>query len=64
MPHVFPLFQLLPEAKQAIRDIVAFIEEHAREVAALPHTAAPDARMAPALASGTTEPEPASKASL
>ena len=32
MPHVFPLFQLLPEAKQAIRDIAVFIDEHAREV--------------------------------
>ena len=30
MPHVFPLFPLIPEARQAIRDIVAFIDEHAR----------------------------------
>lgn len=30
MPHVFPLFPMLPEAKQAVGDIVRFIEEHAR----------------------------------
>ncbi|MGB7738489.1 MAG: alpha/beta hydrolase [Steroidobacteraceae bacterium] len=28
MPHVFPLFSMLPEAKQALGDIVAFIEQH------------------------------------
>ncbi len=31
MPHVFPLFSMLPEAKQALGDIVAFIDEHARK---------------------------------
>jgi epsilon-lactone hydrolase len=30
MPHVFPLFTMLPEARQALLDIVRFIEEHAR----------------------------------
>jgi epsilon-lactone hydrolase len=28
MPHVFPLFSMLPEAKQALGDIVAFIARH------------------------------------
>lgn len=28
MPHVFPLFSMLPEAKQALGDIAAFIEQH------------------------------------
>jgi hypothetical protein len=63
MPHVFPLFPLLPEAKQAIRDIVAFIDEHARDVAALPQTTAPDARVNPALASELTAAEPADQGS-
>ncbi len=64
MPHVFPLFPLVPEAKQAIRDIVAFIAEHAREVAALPRPAESDVRMDPALASGFTEAEPTNQGSL
>ena len=64
MPHVFPLFPLVPEAKQAIRDIVAFIDEHARDVAALPQSAEPDARLDPALASGVTEAEPANRGVL
>jgi hypothetical protein len=64
MPHVFPLFPLVPEAKQAIRDIVAFIDEHSREAAVLPQAAAPDARLDPALASGGTEAESASRGSL
>jgi acetyl esterase/lipase len=28
MPHVFPLFSMLPEARHALGDIVAFIEQH------------------------------------
>ena len=28
MPHVFPLFSMLPEAKRALGDIAAFIEQH------------------------------------
>src|SRR5512137_46955 len=28
MPHVFPLFSMLPEARQALGDIVAFIEQY------------------------------------
>ena len=63
MPHVFPLFPLLPEAKQAIRDIVAFIDEHARDVAALPQTALPDARLDSALTSGLAAVEPANRGS-
>jgi len=64
MPHVFPLFPMVPEAKQAIRDIVAFIEEHAREVAALPQSAEPHARLDPALVSGGAEAEPANRGLL
>ena len=37
MPHVFPLFSMLPEAKQALGDIVAFIERHAPRPALLGH---------------------------
>ena len=64
LPHVFPLFPQLPEATQAIRDIVAFIDEHARSVAALPLSAAPHARLDPAPASGITAVEPANRGSL
>ena len=64
MPHVFPLFPLAPEAKQAIRDIVAFIDQHARDVAALPQAAVPDAGQDPALATGLTAAEPANRGSL
>jgi acetyl esterase/lipase len=64
LPHVFPLFPQLPEAKQAIRDIVAFIDEHARSVAALPQPAEPHARLDPGLASGGTEAEPANRGLL
>jgi acetyl esterase/lipase len=35
MPHVFPLFSMLPEARRALGDIVAFIEQH------LPRDASP-----------------------
>jgi epsilon-lactone hydrolase len=28
LPHVFPLFSMLPEARRALDDIVAFIEQH------------------------------------
>ena len=38
MPHVFPLFSMLPEAKRALADIVAFIEEHP-PLSALPRSA-------------------------
>jgi hypothetical protein len=63
MPHVFPLFPLVPEAKQAIRDIVAFIDEHARDVPAPSRTALPDARLDSALASGLAAIEPANRGS-
>ena len=34
MPHVFPLFAMLPEAKDAVRRIAAFIAKHAGREAA------------------------------
>ncbi len=64
LPHVFPLFPQLPEAKQAIRDIVTFIEEHARNVAALPQSAEPQASLDQALTSGFAAAEPANRESL
>lgn len=36
MPHVFPLFAMLPEAQQALRDIVGFIEQYAVPASAVP----------------------------
>ena len=64
MPHVFPLFPMVPEAQQAIRDIVAFIEEHARDVAALPQSAEPRTSLDPALTSGFAAVEPANRGAL
>lgn len=40
LPHVFPLFAMLPEARQALADITAFIAEHTRQVPSASATAA------------------------
>jgi hypothetical protein len=37
MPHVFPLFSMLPEARRALDDIAAFIEQHLPRNASLGH---------------------------
>jgi epsilon-lactone hydrolase len=37
LPHVFPLFSMLPEARQALGDIVDFIERHPPRRASLGH---------------------------
>ena len=29
LPHVFPIFDWLPEARQAMADIAAFVDRHA-----------------------------------
>jgi len=41
MPHVFPLFSMLPEAKRALGDIAAFIEQYPPRHASLRHGADP-----------------------
>jgi acetyl esterase/lipase len=43
LPHVFPLFAMLPEARQALDEIASFIAQHARagSVAAAERLAAP-----------------------
>jgi acetyl esterase/lipase len=30
LPHVFPLFEMLPESRRALAEIVAFIHRHVR----------------------------------
>jgi epsilon-lactone hydrolase len=37
MPHVFPLFSMLPEANKALGDIVTFIEQHPPRIATPGH---------------------------
>lgn len=41
MPHVFPLFSMLPEARHALGDVAAFIEQHALHNASLGHAGDP-----------------------
>lgn len=48
MPHVFPLFAMLPEAEQALGEITRFIAQHRRE----------DARTPPALEQPLVAPAP------
>jgi acetyl esterase/lipase len=45
LPHVFPLFAMLPEARQALDEIASFIAQHARagSVASAERLAAPEA---------------------
>ncbi len=64
MPHVFPLFAMLPEARQAVADIVAFIGEHTRHAPALPLSPELDATRDPVAAAGLSEAEPATRGSL
>jgi monoterpene epsilon-lactone hydrolase len=64
MPHVFPLFAMLPEARQAVADIVAFIGEHTRHAPALLPSPELDAIHDPDAAVGLNEAEPATRGSL
>jgi acetyl esterase/lipase len=64
MPHVFPLFAMLPEARQALADIVAFIGEHTRHAPALLPSPELDAIRDPVAAAGLSEAEPATRGSL
>ncbi len=64
LPHVFPLFAMLPEARQALADIVAFIGEHARHAAALPLSPELDATRDPVVVAGLSEAEPTTRGSL
>ena len=64
MPHVFPLFAMLPEAGQALADIVAFIGEHARHAPALPLSPELDATRDPVAVVGLNEAEPTTRGSL
>ena len=64
MPHVFPLFAMLPEARQAVADIVAFIGEHTRHAPALLPSPELDAIHDPDAAVGLNEAEPAMRGSL
>ena len=64
LPHVFPLFAMLPEARQALADIVAFIGEHARHAPALPLSPELDATRDPVAVAGLSEAEPTTRGSL
>ena len=60
----FPLFAMLPEARQALADIVAFIGEHARHAPALPLSPELDATRDPVVTAGLSEAEPTTRGSL
>jgi acetyl esterase/lipase len=64
MPHVFPLFSMLPEARQALGDIVAFIEQHPPRNASPGHTGDAPAASAAALAEDVVLPVPETSAAL
>jgi acetyl esterase/lipase len=64
MPHVFPLFSMLPEAGQALRDIVAFIEQHPPRNAPPGHAENALAASASALTEDVVLPVPETSAAL
>jgi acetyl esterase/lipase len=64
MPHVFPLFSMLPEAGQALRDIVAFIEQHPPRKASPGDAGDALAASAAALAEDVVLPVPETSAAL
>jgi epsilon-lactone hydrolase len=64
MPHVFPLFSMLPEAKQALGDIVAFIAQHPPRGASRGHAEELQTTSDPALASDVALAVPGTSAAL
>jgi hypothetical protein len=64
MPHVFPLFSLLPEAKQALGDIAAFIEQYPPRPAPLGHAGDSSIVNDPTLAGDVVLSVPATSAAL
>ncbi|MEY2919889.1 MAG: hypothetical protein RL261_1194 [Pseudomonadota bacterium] len=64
MPHVFPLFSMLPEARQALGDITAFIEQHFQHYASLDHAGDALSASPSALAEDVALPVPETRAAL
>jgi monoterpene epsilon-lactone hydrolase len=64
MPHVFPLFSMLPEARQALGDIVAFVGQHPPRNASPGHAGAPMTSSVPAAAGDIAQPVPETSAGL
>lgn len=64
MPHVFPLFSMLPEARQALGDITAFIEQHFQHYASLDHAGDALSASPAALAEDVALPVPETSAAL
>jgi len=64
MPHVFPLFSMLPEARKALGDIVAFIEQHLQHYASIGHAGHAMAASPEALAAEVALSVPETSAAL
>jgi monoterpene epsilon-lactone hydrolase len=62
MPHVFPLFSMLPEARHALGDIAAFIEQHPPRDASPGHAGDSMTAGDPSIAGDVALPVPATSA--
>ena len=64
MPHVFPLFSMLPEARRALGDIVDFIAQHPLRAAAILPAREPLGALDPAAATDVAQAVPQSSVAL